>query len=135
MKTSIYAPLAIPQIGIHIGVKMEKPVALRLYYARIIDISAVKMVKIKVKVIPGAKKTGISGWMEGEILKIHIAEKPEAGKANDALVRLLAKTFEMRKEDVLIQSGLRGRNKTILLKGVDASQVRIKLADCSGQDP
>ncbi len=100
-----------------------------------IDMSAENIVRIKVRVIPGAKKTEISGWMEGEILKIHIAEKPEAGKANAALVRLLAKTFEIRKEDVLIKSGLSGRNKTIWLKGLNANLVKKRLADLTGQDP
>lgn len=92
-------------------------------------------VSIKVRVIPGAKKTGFSGWMEGDILKIHITEKPLAGKANEALIRLLAKTFDLSKEDVIIKSGVSSRNKIIWLKGIDAGLVKKRLLDLPGQDP
>lgn len=85
--------------------------------------------------IPGSKKTGFSGWMDGETIKIHITEKPLAGKANEALIRLLAKVFDLPKEDVIIKSGVTSRNKTVWLKGIDAGLVKKRLSDLIGQDP
>ena len=68
--------------------------------------------KLDVKVIPNAKQSQIMGW-ENDRLKIKIAALPIDGKANQELVRFLAKTMKIKKTDVRIVSGENQRWKTI----------------------
>jgi len=58
----------------------------------------------------------------GEILddrrKLRIKAPPVDGKANEHLVRFLAKTFRVNRRDVEIEQGLTGRNKRVRIRGV-----------------
>ncbi|MCL2473208.1 MAG: DUF167 domain-containing protein, partial [Treponema sp.] len=48
-------------------------------------------------------------------LKIRIAAAPEDGKANEELRSFLAKTLGLRKNDIIIESGEKSRQKTLRL--------------------
>jgi hypothetical protein len=67
--------------------------------------------KIDVKVIPGAKKNCIKS--EGTSLKIYLTAPPVDGKANKALIELLAEHFSVKKAQITITKGLQSRHKTI----------------------
>jgi len=67
--------------------------------------------KIDVKVIPGAKKNCIKS--EGASLKIYLTAPPVDGKANKALIELLAEHFSVKKAQITITKGLQSRHKTI----------------------
>lgn len=77
-------------------------------------------IRIKVKVIPRAKKNQISGFMEDGSLKVRLAAPPVDGKANQALIKLLAEILELPQADISIISGLNGRNKTIKIIGLSS---------------
>ena len=77
-------------------------------------------IRIKVKVIPRAKKNQISGFMEDGSLKVRLAAPPVDGKANQALIKLLAESLELPQADISIISGLNGRNKTIKIIGLSS---------------
>ena len=62
------------------------------------------MFRLPVKVIPGAARRGIAGWM-GDRLKIRVTEPPEKGKANAAVVELLAEALGVPRARVRIVSG------------------------------
>ncbi|MFH1367340.1 MAG: DUF167 domain-containing protein [Patescibacteria group bacterium] len=66
---------------------------------------------IKVKVFPRARINKIS--REGNFFKAKITAPAEKGKANKALIKLLAEHFEVSKSAVIIQSGEKRRVKTI----------------------
>ena len=72
--------------------------------------------RIEIKVIPGAKKNAITqekgGW------KVHLNAPAVDGKANKALVDLLAGHFRVRKSQIEIIKGLKSRHKTISIKGI-----------------
>ena len=55
--------------------------------------------------IPRAAKTAIAGQLADGTLKVKIAAVPEKGKANDALIDLLAKTYQVPRAAVEIVSG------------------------------
>ena len=76
-------------------------------------------IRIKVKVIP-ARKNQISGFMEDGSLKVRLAAPPVDGKANQALIKLLAESLELPQADISIISGLNGRNKTIKIIGLSS---------------
>ena len=66
---------------------------------------------VHVRVIPGAKKTFIKE--EGNVLKVYLTAPPVEGKANYALVELLAEHYGVRKGQITIIKGLQSRHKTI----------------------
>jgi len=68
-------------------------------------------VKIQVKVITNAKNNSIEE--KDEILIVRVTKVPEKGKANEAVIKLLAKHFKVAKSEVKIVRGLTGRNKVV----------------------
>ena len=70
---------------------------------------------------PGARRAGVEGFERlsdgSQVLKVKVTAPPEDGKANDALVALLAKTWKLAKRDLELVSGHKNRNKTLLLHG------------------
>jgi len=84
-------------------------------------------VTLAVRAQPGAKKTAIAGvYGEGEAtqLKIAVQAPPVEGRANEALIKFLAATFDLPKAGVEILSGDLGRTKVFLLRGVTLAAVR-----------
>lgn len=67
--------------------------------------------KFEIKVIPHAHKEMIK--KEGGVLKIYLCAPAVEGKANKVLMELLARHFEVRKQDIEIVRGLKSRNKTV----------------------
>ena len=61
---------------------------------------------------PGAKKTEFAG-LHGDALKIRLAAPPVDGKANEALVRFIADTFDLPKSAVTLKSGQTSRRKVL----------------------
>jgi len=78
-------------------------------------------VKLFVRVTPGAKKNEISGLWKGAGGDIRLAVKvtapPDKGKANDAVIKLLAKALDAPKSSFTVASGATSRLKTIEIVG------------------
>ena len=64
---------------------------------------------------PGASKTEFSG-LHGDRLKIRIKAPPVDGKANAAIVEFLSDEFCVAKNQVKIEQGELGRQKTIRIQ-------------------
>ena len=70
---------------------------------------------------------GIATLSDGSnVLKARVAAAPTEGEANDALVRLIARTLRVPPRDVAVVSGTTSRNKRLLIKG-DASALAAML--------
>jgi uncharacterized protein YggU (UPF0235/DUF167 family) len=67
-----------------------------------------------------------AGW------KVRVAAAPEDGKANDAVVRLLAEILSLPARDVQIVSGGSSRDKIVALEGMRLEQIERRLAAASG---
>jgi len=67
--------------------------------------------KIQVKVKPNSKTEELS--QEGDSFIARVREPPKEGKANQAVIKLLAAHFGVRQSQVRILSGFRSRNKVI----------------------
>ena len=88
-------------------------------------------VTLAVRAQPGAKKTAINGiYGEGATaqLKIAVQAPPLEGRANEALITFLAKTFGVPKNAVKLVTGELSRNKVILLTGITLAQANVVLA-------
>lgn len=67
--------------------------------------------KVEIKGIPHAHREMIK--KEGELLKVYLCAPAIEGRANQALIELLARHFKVRKQDIEIVKGLKSRNKTV----------------------
>jgi hypothetical protein len=80
--------------------------------------------RFAVRLTPKGGRDGLDGWAEGpdgkRYLKARVAAAPEDGKANEALLRLLAKTLGIAKSKVRIVSGAASRVKMIEIEGSPA---------------
>jgi uncharacterized protein (TIGR00251 family) len=87
--------------------------------------------RVQLRVSPGAKRSGIVG-RHGTAWKVRVSAGPEGGKANAAVVKLLADTLSLREEDVRIVSGHASRDKTVALAGMRPDEIERRLAEASG---
>ena len=67
--------------------------------------------KIQVKVKPNSKTDEVS--REGDSFIVKVREPPKEGKANQAVIKLLAEHFGVPQSQVRILSGFRSRNKVV----------------------
>src|SRR5581483_1200501 len=71
------------------------------------------MVIIAVRVRPGASRSIVKEVMDDGTLKMDIAAAAEDGKANEELIRLLAREFGVSRSCVEIMSGETARRKLV----------------------
>jgi uncharacterized protein YggU (UPF0235/DUF167 family) len=70
----------------------------------------------------------------GSAWKLRVAAAPERGKANDAVVALLAETLELPRASVTLVSGAGSRDKIVELAGLEPDEVERRLATAGGQE-
>lgn len=94
--------------------------------------SAENGVKLFVRLSPKAKREGIEGvYAEpdgSERLKIAVNAPPVDGKANDALIKGLAKRLKIAKSAITLTAGAADRSKTLFIAG-DPDELMKKLED------
>jgi uncharacterized protein (TIGR00251 family) len=73
-------------------------------------------VSVTIRVTPRAGKTAIAG-VRDDVLLVKLAAAPVDGAANDALITLLADTFDLPKRQIVIASGEKRRTKRVTLVG------------------
>jgi uncharacterized protein (TIGR00251 family) len=73
-------------------------------------------VVFKVQVVPRSSRSEVVGEHNGS-LRIKIAAPPVEGAANEELIRVLAKTFNVSRSAVTIVSGHSGKMKQISIEG------------------
>lgn len=90
------------------------------------------MLRLRVKVVPGSSREGIAGWV-GDRLKVKVTAPPEKGKANAAVVNLLAEALGVPRARVRIAAGGASPLKTVELDVPDpqAALHRLPPADPS----
>ena len=79
--------------------------------------------RINIKVVPGSSNNVIAGWL-GDTLKVRVTAAAEKGKANSAVVSLLANCLEMPKNKISIKSGHTSSRKSVLIDGISAEFAR-----------
>jgi len=86
--------------------------------------------RLTLRVSPGAARPGIVG-RHGAGWKVRVAAAPEDGKANAAVIRLIADTVGVPARDVAILSGHASRDKTVEVAGIDNAETDKRLAEAS----
>jgi uncharacterized protein len=85
-------------------------------------------VTFRVKVQPGAGRTGVAGEWEGA-LKIKVGKKPEHGAANREALAFLADLLGVPRRAVSLVQGERSHLKTVHVNGLTAAAARERLQD------
>jgi hypothetical protein len=75
--------------------------------------------KIQVKVKPRCKTEDVTREMDGNVYVVRVKEPPVEGKANRAVLKLLAKHFGVPESRLRIVTGLTSRNKVIEVMPVE----------------
>jgi uncharacterized protein (TIGR00251 family) len=86
--------------------------------------------RLRLRVSPGAGRAGIVG-RHGDAWKVRVAARPEHGRANETVLRLLADTLAVPRAAVSLVSGHGAREKVVELTGVGPELVERRLASAS----
>ena len=88
--------------------------------------------RVRLRVSPGAVRAGVVG-RHGEAWKVRVAAPPEGGRANEAVLRLLADTLSLPRDAVTLVSGHGTRDKIVELAGLGPSQIERRLSSAAGR--
>jgi uncharacterized protein YggU (UPF0235/DUF167 family) len=80
------------------------------------------------RVSPGAERTEIVG-RHGDGWKVRVRAARERGRANDALLDLLADVLEVRRSSLDLVAGVSARDKVIEVQGLTLGEAEAHLED------
>lgn len=81
---------------------------------------------LDVYVQPGAAREGVAG-IHGDALKLKVRAAAQDGKANRAVVGLLADILDVPKSRMQITSGQMSRNKKVVILGATPREIAARL--------
>lgn len=81
---------------------------------------------LAIKVVPNASRDQISGWL-GDRLKVRVRQPAESGRANEAVVKLLAGVLGLSRSDVTITQGHTQALKTVTLTCEDIAMLERRI--------
>ncbi len=90
--------------------------------------------QLSLRISARASRDAIQGWY-GDALKISITTAPEKGKANKAILKLLAKTLGTAPSRIRVIRGATSPDKTVELEDLSEQQVRAVLHPLIGDPP
>jgi uncharacterized protein (TIGR00251 family) len=93
----------------------------------------VEATRLHVRVSPSAHRASVVG-RQGNAWKVRVAAPPQKGRANDAVVHLLAHAVDVPPNAVAIVSGHGARDKIVELIGVAPSEVERRLISVAGKE-
>jgi uncharacterized protein (TIGR00251 family) len=94
---------------------------------------ATESTRLRLRVSPGAGRAAVVG-RHGDAWKVRVTEAPERGRANEAVVRLLAETLALPRSAVTLISGHGGREKIVELTGLGPGSIERRLASAASLD-
>ena len=84
--------------------------------------------RVAVRLSPRAKADRLLAVAAGgQAIRVSVAAPPKDGRANEALLRLLARTWHIPRRDLSIHSGAASRDKVVRIAG-DSRRLAEKLA-------
>ncbi len=89
--------------------------------------------RVRLRVSPGAGRAQIVG-RHGDAWKVRVTAAPEQGRANEAVLRLLAEALAVPRSALALVSGHGARDKIVELTGLGPALVERRLASASAPD-
>jgi uncharacterized protein (TIGR00251 family) len=88
--------------------------------------------RLSLRVAPRARAGAVVGRY-GERWKVRVAAPAESGRANEALLELLARVLGIARSQLEIVSGAASRDKIVVVTGIDAEQSERLLLAAAGK--
>jgi uncharacterized protein len=82
--------------------------------------------RLRLRVSPGAGRSEVVG-RHGDAWKLRVRPSPERGRANEAVLRLLAESLDLPASNLELVAGAGGRDKVVELRGLDAAEADRRL--------
>jgi uncharacterized protein len=84
---------------------------------------------LRLRVVPGANRSRVVG-RHGDAWKVRVSAPPEGGRANAAVLAVLADVLDVTRRDLELVSGRSSRDKVVALEGMtlDAAERRLAAA-------
>ena len=82
--------------------------------------------RLRLRVSPGARSDAVVGRY-GDAWKVRVTAAPEGGRANDAVLRLLAERLDLPGKNLTLVSGPSSRDKIVELEGIDTAEAERRL--------
>ncbi|HEX2426400.1 MAG TPA: DUF167 domain-containing protein [Gaiellaceae bacterium] len=82
---------------------------------------------LRLRVAPGTNRPGVVGRY-GDGWKVRVTAAPEGGKANEAVLRLLAEALGVPRHDLQLASGTSSRDKVITFVGLSTETADARMA-------
>ena len=83
--------------------------------------------RLKLRVSPRSRRPGITG-RHGDAWKVRVSAPPEGGRANEAVLELLAEALDVSRGRLALVSGHTSRDKVVVLNGLDQAHSERLLA-------
>lgn len=83
---------------------------------------------LSVRAQPGARRDTIVGEHAG-MLKVAVSAPPDKGRANEAIIEVLAQAMGIKRAQIELVSGATSRQKQFLLRGISMSELQGKLSE------
>ncbi len=95
--------------------------------------SKTSLTTFRVKVVPRASRDEVAGWSDG-VLRLRVSAPPRDGRANAAVVALLATLLGVRKSAVAIWSGQGSAHKRVAIEGLTRDEIERRLGCATGHE-
>jgi len=86
--------------------------------------------RLRLRVSPGARRAAVVG-RQGDAWKVRVAEAPERGRANEAVLRLLAEALALPRTALTLVSGHAARDKIVELTGIGPALIERRLSSAA----
>ena len=90
--------------------------------------------RLRLRVAPGAARPAVVG-RHGDAWKVRVSAAPERGRANAAVLALVADTLQLPRDAVSLVSGAASRDKIVELTGLAPAEIDRRLASAGGEEP
>ena len=87
--------------------------------------------RLRLRVSPEARRSGVVG-RHGEAWKVRVTAAREGGKANDAVLELLAQALDVPRRSLDLVAGRASRDKVVVIQGLTTTEAESRLAGAAG---
>lgn len=84
-------------------------------------------VLLPIRAQPGGKRNELRSAVDGH-LKVVVTQVAEAGKANQAIVKVLAKTLNPSKSHIELLNGQKRTSKVFLIRDITVTELRKRIS-------
>lgn len=83
--------------------------------------------RLSVRVTPRSSRTALEGWTADGTLRVRVTSAPVDGKANTAVIAVIAKALDIAPSRITLLSGTSSRTKILGIEAMSIGEVREKL--------